>query len=72
MEKRLRGIEVPIEDNTEKIDKVQTQTHALKFPIKDLYEKLDGLAKAAEVDKQKNEAKFEKVIKHVEMVKEVF
>ena len=39
-EKRLRVIEVPIESNAARFEKVESQCIALKYPIKDLYEKV--------------------------------
>lgn len=71
-EKRFRCIELSNEENNEKFEKVQAQTIALKYPIKDLYEKLDVLAKAAEADQLKNEASFEKVLKYVENMEQKF
>ena len=41
LETRLRVVEVPLEDNSTRFEKVENQTAALKFPIKDLYDKLD-------------------------------
>ena len=41
LEARVRVIEVPLEDQSTRFEKVENQIAALKLPIKDLYEKLD-------------------------------
>ena len=41
LEARVRVIEVPLEDQSTRFEKVENQIAALKLPIKDLYEKLE-------------------------------
>ena len=41
LEKRLRVVEVPLEDQSTRFEKVENQIAALKIPIKVLYEKLE-------------------------------
>ena len=49
-EKRLRVLEVPIEDNGARFEKIEAQTHALKYPIKDIYARLDELERGKTAD----------------------
>jgi len=42
-EKRLRVVEVPLESDQAKFDKMEAKVIALTFPIKDIYAKIEEL-----------------------------
>ena len=66
LEKRLRVVEVPLEDNTARFEKVESQTIALKYPIKDIYDKLDAIDSAKESDKKELDEKITQMTKTIE------
>ena len=41
---------MPIEDNGARFEKIEAQTHALKYPIKDIYARLDELERGKTAD----------------------
>ena len=51
-EKRLRLIEVPIEVDNSRYEKLEANLAATKFPIKDLYQKFEVIDKAQGEDKE--------------------
>ena len=66
LEKRLRVVEVPIEADSQRFDKVESQVKALKYPIKDIYDKLDLVKKEKDKEKESADKKIGKLSKEIE------
>ena len=51
----MRVIEVPYETDNARFEKIEAQVQALKYPIKDIYDKLENLQKAEILEKDTRE-----------------